>query len=75
MLKFLRAFLILAIAMPPSLYSDTVVEEIIARVNNQIITRSDFQHEQQQLKDVAHHGYWVFANFILCFVAKPSGPS
>jgi peptidyl-prolyl cis-trans isomerase SurA len=53
MLKFLRAFLILAIATPPSLYSDTVVEEIIARVNNQIITRSDFQHEQQQLKDEA----------------------
>ena len=35
------------------LSADTVVEEIIARVNNQIITRSEYQHEQQQLKDEA----------------------
>ncbi len=38
---------------PVFLSADTVVEEIIARVNNQIITRSDYQHEQQQLKDEA----------------------
>jgi peptidyl-prolyl cis-trans isomerase SurA len=30
-----------------------VVEEIVARVNNQIITRSSYQHEQQQLVDEA----------------------
>ena len=54
MLKFaLRIMLLCAVASPLFLYSDTVVEEIIARVNNQIITRSDYQHEQQQLKDEA----------------------
>jgi peptidyl-prolyl cis-trans isomerase SurA len=30
--------------------ADTVVEEIVARVNNQIITRSQYQHEAEQLK-------------------------
>src|SRR6266849_150907 len=38
---------------PVFLSADTVVEEIIARVNNQIITRSDYQREQQQLKEEA----------------------
>jgi peptidyl-prolyl cis-trans isomerase SurA len=37
------------------LRADTVVEEIIARVNNQIITRTAYQHEQQQLKDECQH--------------------
>lgn len=32
------------------LYANTIVEEIIARVNNQIITRSEYQREQEQLK-------------------------
>src|SRR5438132_334863 len=41
------------IIWPVFLSADTVVEEIIARVNNQIITRSDYQHEQQQLKEEA----------------------
>src|SRR5229473_7369613 len=38
---------------PVFLSADTVVEEIIARVNNQIITRSDYVREQQQLKEEA----------------------
>src|SRR5690348_8635686 len=31
--------------------ADTVVEEIVARVNNSIITRSDFTRSKDQLKD------------------------
>lgn len=49
----LRIVLSLAVLAPALLSADTVVEEIIARVNNQIITRSDYQREQQQLKDEA----------------------
>jgi len=48
-----RFFLAIAICTPTLLTADTVVEEIIARVNNQIVTRSDYQHEQQQLKEEA----------------------
>jgi peptidyl-prolyl cis-trans isomerase SurA len=33
------------------LNADSIVEEIIARVNNQIITRSQFQKEKQQLNE------------------------
>ena len=36
--------------IPAALNADSVVEEIIARVNNQIITRSDYQHEREQLR-------------------------
>jgi peptidyl-prolyl cis-trans isomerase SurA len=38
-------------ALPAFLGADTVVEEIIARVNNSIITRSDYQRSKDQLKD------------------------
>src|ERR1041385_3956961 len=48
-----RLFLITALVAPITLSADTVVEEIIARVNNQIITRADYNREQQQLKDEA----------------------
>ena len=37
--------------LPALLNADTVVEEIVARVNNSIITRSDFQRSKDQLKD------------------------
>lgn len=40
-----------ALISPVLLSADTVVEEIVARVNNQIITRTQYQREQQQLKD------------------------
>ena len=44
--------LVAALAALPLLSSaDTVVEEIIARVNNSIITRSDFQRSKEQLKE------------------------
>jgi peptidyl-prolyl cis-trans isomerase SurA len=54
MLKFpFRLALIGILITSFRLFADTVVEEIIARVNNQIITRSDYQREQQQLKEEA----------------------
>jgi peptidyl-prolyl cis-trans isomerase SurA len=36
--------------LPPVISADTVVEEIIARVNNQIITRSEYVKSKEQLK-------------------------
>src|SRR5439155_3765001 len=38
---------------PTFLTADTVVEEIIARVNNQIITRTEYQRSREQLKQEA----------------------
>jgi peptidyl-prolyl cis-trans isomerase SurA len=43
--------LLLLLAALPFLNADTVVEEIIARVNNSIITRSDFSRSKEQLKE------------------------
>jgi peptidyl-prolyl cis-trans isomerase SurA len=40
-----------ALVCLPALASGQVVEEIIARVNNQIITRSEFERSKDQLKD------------------------
>jgi peptidyl-prolyl cis-trans isomerase SurA len=37
--------------LPAVLVADTVVEEIIARVNNSIITHSDYARSREQLKD------------------------
>jgi peptidyl-prolyl cis-trans isomerase SurA len=41
------------IALAATLTADTVVEEIIARVNNEIITRSEYQRSKEQLKQEA----------------------
>ena len=49
MKKLLLTFIVLACV--PALVSAQVVEEIIARVNNQIITRSEFQRSKNELKD------------------------
>lgn len=51
MRKFLFVLVAAVVILPFALQADTTVEEIVARVNNQIITRSQYQHEQQQLKD------------------------
>jgi len=51
MRRFPLFLLTIAVVSPLTVSADTVVEEIVARVNNQIITRSQFQHEQQQLKE------------------------
>jgi peptidyl-prolyl cis-trans isomerase SurA len=39
-----------ALLLPALLPADTVVEEIIARVNNQIVTRTEYIHSRDQLK-------------------------
>ncbi len=44
-------FVLLALAWLPALAVGQVVEEIIARVNNQIVTRSEFVRSKDQLKD------------------------
>lgn len=43
----------IALAFLPALAAGQVVEEIIARVNNQIITRSEFARSKDQLRDEA----------------------
>ena len=53
MLRVLSRIGIAAILVPVVLSADTVVEEIIARVNNQIITKSDYEREQQTLREEA----------------------
>ncbi len=40
-------------AWPPLLSADAVVEEIIARVNNQIVTRTEYLRSKEQLKQEA----------------------
>jgi peptidyl-prolyl cis-trans isomerase SurA len=47
----LPLFVVALAALPLLSNADTVVEEIIARVNNSIITRSDFDRSKEQLKD------------------------
>src|ERR1700676_864886 len=44
---------LIALACLPALAAGQVVEEIIARVNNQIITRSEFERSKDQLKEEA----------------------
>src|SRR5580698_8996192 len=55
MRKFLPYFLVFSfIAVSVILRADDeVVEEIVARVNNQIITRSEYLHSQEELKKEA----------------------
>lgn len=50
--RFLLALAGLAF-LPVLLSADSVVEEIVARVNNQIITRSEYLREREQLKQEA----------------------
>jgi peptidyl-prolyl cis-trans isomerase SurA len=40
----------ISIALPSLTSADTIVEEIVARVNNAIITRTEFQHSRDELK-------------------------
>jgi peptidyl-prolyl cis-trans isomerase SurA len=43
--------ILLALSLAPALAAGQVVEEIVARVNSQIITRSEFLRSKDQLKD------------------------
>jgi len=45
------SFLVATLAVPMFAGDDTVVEEIIARVNNQIITRADLRRESESVLD------------------------
>ncbi len=54
MRKLLSSLIFVSIAcLPISLHADDVIEEIIARVNNQIITRSEFLHSKDELRKEA----------------------
>jgi len=54
MRKLLPCLLLICVAaLPPLLPADTVVEEIIARVNNQIVTRAEYLRSKEQLKQEA----------------------
>ena len=50
----LGAPLLIAQAAPQATPDDTVVEEIIARVNNNIITRADLRQAREQLLSELH---------------------
>jgi peptidyl-prolyl cis-trans isomerase SurA len=45
------SLVLIAVACLPMLAAGQVVEEIVARVNNQIITRSEYQRSKDQLRD------------------------
>ena len=47
----LSSLLVASLAAPVFAGDDTVVEEIIARINNQIITRADLRRESEQVLD------------------------
>jgi len=54
MMKSTKLFLLLAggcvLFLPAAMPADTIVEEIIARINNEIITRSEYVRSREQLK-------------------------
>ena len=39
--------------LPPLMSADTVIEEIIARINNQIVTRAEYLRSKETLKQEA----------------------
>lgn len=51
--KLAPCLILVCLAMQPALSQDTVVEEIIARVNNQIVTRTEFVRSKEELKKEA----------------------
>src|SRR5262245_55153065 len=53
MRKLFVFVVLLAATVAPLSAADTVVEEIIARVNNQIITRSEFIRSKEQTRQEA----------------------
>ena len=52
MTKRIPVFLALMVVLlfPLSLPADTVIEEIIARINNEVVTRTEFAHAREQLR-------------------------
>ena len=49
MKRVLLSFVTLGLLLPATLLADTIVEEIVARVNGEVITRSDYQKGREQL--------------------------
>lgn len=52
-----KVFFILILAITAPIYAANVVEEIVARVGNEIITKTDLEHEQQRLYDELSRRY------------------
>jgi peptidyl-prolyl cis-trans isomerase SurA len=50
---FPASLLVALIAIPAAVHADTIVEEIIARVNNQIVTRTEYQRSKEDLRQEA----------------------
>jgi len=55
MRKFLTSWLLVPfmIGLPAAFASDVVIEEIVARINNQIITRSEYSRSREELRKEA----------------------
>ena len=53
MRKLLPWLLLICLVLPALLSADTIVEEIIARVNNQIVTRAEYLRNKELLKQEA----------------------
>jgi len=53
MRKLLPSLLLICLALPPLLPADAIVEEIIARINNQIVTRAEYLRSKETLKQEA----------------------
>ena len=62
-LDFLVLFCL--VILPGALSADTIVEQIVARVNNQIITSSEFQRSEEELKKEAQQQDPVNADKII----------
>ena len=58
-------FLLCLAVLPETLRADTVIEEIIARINNQIVTRTEYLRSKEQLKQEAQQQDPVNANKIV----------
>src|SRR5256885_16731065 len=56
-LRFFSFAFIVTVIIAVPLIADTVVEEIVARVNSEIITRSEFQRSRNQLLNESKDKY------------------
>ena len=54
-----KSFLLVFLLLPalPALCADTMIEEIVARVNNDIITRSELQRSKEELRNELRQQY------------------
>ena len=50
MRRLLSSLLLFCLAALPAFSADTVIEQIVARVNDQIITRTEYNRSRDQLK-------------------------